>query len=243
MLKMLVTRAAADARDTIARLDALGIEGVAAPLLDCVPLHTSLPDPKGFAALALTSANALRMLDERRALTPFLGLKAFAVGDRTAAAAREHGFADVVSSGGTLSHLVKEIAAAKLQGPVFYPAARHQAGDLARELAPFGIMAVTARVYEMRAATALPPEIADGLATHRFAAALHYSRRTAEIFASLVEPLGQPLRTQLQMLCLSEQVAEPLVAAHFVRIGLADQPSEEAMMALALSFARDQNTS
>ena len=164
MLKMLVTRATADARDTIARLDALGIEGVAAPLLDCVPLHTSLPDPKGFAALALTSANALRMLDERQALAPFLGLKVFAVGDHTAAAAREQGFAEVVSSGGTLSHLVKEIAAAKLQGPVFYPAARHQAGDLARELAPFGIMAVTARVYEMRAATALPGDIAVGMA-------------------------------------------------------------------------------
>src|ERR1700759_328886 len=122
MLKMLVTRAAADARDTIARLDALGIEGVAAPLLDCVPLHTSLPDPKGFAALALTSANALRMLDERRALTPYLGLKVFAVGDRTAAAARQYGFADVISSGGTLKHLVEVIAEAKLQGPIFYPA-------------------------------------------------------------------------------------------------------------------------
>ena len=43
------------------------------------------------------------------------------------------------------------------------------------------------------------------------------------------------------MLCLSEAVAEPLLAAHFVRVGLADHPSEEAMMALALSFARDQN--
>ena len=42
------------------------------------------------------------------------------------------------------------------------------------------------------------------------------------------------------MLCLSEAVAEPLIAAHFVRVSLADHPSEEAMMALALSFARDQ---
>ena len=43
------------------------------------------------------------------------------------------------------------------------------------------------------------------------------------------------------MLCLSETVAEPLIDAHFVRVGLADYPSEEAMMGLALSFARDQN--
>ena len=45
------------------------------------------------------------------------------------------------------------------------------------------------------------------------------------------------------MLCLSEAVAEPLIDAHFVRVGLADHPSEEAMMGLALSFARDQNAS
>jgi uroporphyrinogen-III synthase len=31
------------------------------------------------------------------------------------------------------------------------------------------------------------------------------------------------------------------MAAHFARIGLADYPSEEAMMGLALSFARDRN--
>jgi uroporphyrinogen-III synthase len=45
------------------------------------------------------------------------------------------------------------------------------------------------------------------------------------------------------MLCLSEAIAEPLIAAHFVRISLADYPSEEAMMSLALAFARDQNAS
>jgi uroporphyrinogen-III synthase len=241
---MLVTRALIDAADTIGRLGAIGIEGIAAPLLECVPLHTSLPVPNGFAGLALTSTNALRMLAERQALAPFLGLKVFAVGDKTAAAARAYGFADVVTGGGTLAHLVKAIAAAGDTGPIFYPAARHQSGDLAKELAPFGIMVVTSKVYEMRAAQSLAPEIIDELSAGRLAAALFYSRRTAEIFVGLTENhLGREARTRLGMLCLSEGTAAPLVAARFVRIGLADQPSEEAMMALALSFARDQNAS
>jgi uroporphyrinogen-III synthase len=239
---MLVTRALVDSDDTIARLRALGIAGVPVPLLDCVPMHTSLPKPQGFAALALTSANALRMLAQREALAPYLGLKVFAVGDKTAAAAERYGFLDVTASGGTLAHLVREIAAAGLAGPVFYPTARHQSGNLAKELAPFGIMVVTTKVYEMRAAQALPAEIIDGLAAHDFAAALFYSRRTAETFVELTEGrIGRDVRTRLGMLCLSENVAGPLVAARFTRIGLADQPSEEAMMALALSFARDQN--
>ena len=70
------------------------------------------------------------------------------------------------------------------------------------------------------------------------------SRRTAETFARLCEgKLSRLSRLELGMLCISEAVAEPLIDAHFVRVGLADHPSEEAMMALALSFARDQNAS
>jgi uroporphyrinogen-III synthase len=53
--------------------------------------------------------------------------------------------------------------------------------------------------------------------------------------------LDRSVRTRLGVLCLSEAVAQPLVDAHFVRVGLADYPSEEAMMGLALSFARDHN--
>ena len=73
-------------------------------------------------------------------------------------------------------------------------------------------------------------------------AVLLYSRRTAEIFARLAAPLLPARgRAGLSMLCLSEAVASPLVDAHFVRIALAEHPSEEAMMALALSVWRDHN--
>lgn len=241
---MLVTRPEPDAHETVLRLGALGIAGVELPLLERAPLHTSLPEPAGFSAIALTSANALRALEERGVLGRYLGLKVFTVGDRTAAAAREAGFADVVSAGGTLRHLVEEIAAARLAGPVFYPTARHQSADLAQALAPAGVLVVTSRVYEMRAAQALPADVLAGLNSNRFAAALFYSRRTAETFVELTRlALEQPARAQLGVLCLSEQVAEPLLAAHFVRAGLADHPSEEAMLALALAFARGQNQS
>jgi len=75
-------------------------------------------------------------------------------------------------------------------------------------------------------------------------AALFYSRRSAGAFAMLAASrLSGKAKRRLGMLCLSETVAEPLIDAHFVRVGLADYPSEEAMMGLALSFARDQNAS
>jgi uroporphyrinogen-III synthase len=241
--RLLVTRPDPDAAETIARLDALGIEGVAAPLLERAALHASLPDPARLAGIALTSANALRALDERGALRPYLGLRVFAVGEKTAAVARELGFLDIVAAGGTAEHLVREIGAAQPPGPVFYPAARHQSADLAGLLAPLGVDVIVSRVYEMRAAKALAPGIAAGLADGAYAGALFYSRRTAEVFVALAAALiPAAQKSRLGVLCLSEQVAEPLLAAHFVRASLADHPSEDAMMALALAFVRDQNT-
>lgn len=244
MTRMLVTRPEPDASETAARLRALAIEAVTLPLLTRAPLSPSLPDAKGFAGMALTSANALHALAERGTLAPYRGLKVFAVGDKTAAAARASGFADVISTGGTLAHLVEHIAHAGLSGPVFYPAASHQSGDLAKSLAPYGVMVVTARIYEMLPATAIAEAHLTGLENGDFDAALFYSRRTAETFVALTHSaLSRKARARLGMLCLSENIAEPLLGAGFVRMSLADYPSEEAMMALALSFARDQNRS
>jgi len=237
MVRMLVTRPEPDASETAARLNALDIETVIEPLLIAETLQTTLPDAAGFAALAVTSANALRALRDRGDLPRLLQLPLYAVGDRTAEAARDLGFAEVISARGNFDDLVALLARAGIGGPILYPAARQQAGDLGKALAPHGVMVITSAVYAMRPAEALSPAARLGL-DRGIDAALFYSRRTAETFAGLTADLGN--RTRLGMLCLSEAVAEPLVAAHFVRVSLADHPSEEAMLGLALSFARDQ---
>lgn len=231
MVRLLVTRPEPDASETAARLRALDIDAVVDPLLFARTLTTTLPPADGFSALAITSANALRALHERGEIPRLQALPVYAVGDRTAAVARDFGFAEVVSAEGNLNDLVALLARAGVGGPVLYPTARQQAGDLAKALAPHGVMVITAAVYEMSPAERLTAELAacDG--------ALFYSRRTAETF-TILAPAAD--RARPGMLCLSEAVAEPLIAAHFVRVSLADHPSEEAMMALALSFARDQ---
>lgn len=241
---MLVTRPEPDASETAARLSALGIEPVLLPLLRHETLPVSLPEPQGFAAMAVTSTNALRALAERGVVTRYRHLPVFTVGDRTAAVARSMGFASVTSAAGGFADLVELLAHQKLPGPIFYPAPRDMAGDLAKSLAPHGRMVITAQLYRMAPATEVPQNVARALADGNIDGALFYSRRTAETFVTLVGAgLDRATRARLSMLCLSETVAEPLVDAHFVRIGLADHPSEEAMMALALSLARDQNLS
>ena len=236
---MLVTRPTPEASETAARLSALDIEAVVEPLLIAQTLPTNLPQAAGFAALAVTSGTALRALRERGELERFLALPVYAVGDKTAALASSFGFARVVSARGNLDNLVALLAEAGIGGPVFYPAARQQAGDLAKALAPHGVMVIAAAVYEMVPASRMSPATLGELQSGAISAALFYSRRTAEAFIALTGELRD--KAKLGMLCLSENVAAPLVAAHFVRVGLADHPSEEAMLGLALSFARDQD--
>lgn len=240
MMRMLVTRPEPDAQSSLARLHALDIDAVAAPLMVRQTLDASLPPPDGFAAMVLTSANAVRSLIDRDVIGDYARLPVLAVGDRTAREAEEAGFVKVSSAAGAMGDLVNAIAISGLKGPLFHPTGRHQSGDMAKALAPLGIMVATSKIYDMVAIEALPAEVLGGLSDGSIGAVLAYSRRTAEIFASLADALESPQRRRIAMLCLSEAVAEPLLETHFNRISLADRPDEDAMMALALAVAREQ---
>jgi len=90
---LLVLRPEPGASATAARAAALNLPTVTAPLFTIVPLDWSAPDPAGFDALLLTSANAAR--HGGVLLARYAGLPVYAVGAATAAAARTAGFAAV----------------------------------------------------------------------------------------------------------------------------------------------------
>lgn len=239
--RILVTRPLPDAERTAAGLAALGLEPIVAPMLEARFLAAGLPDPAPFVALAFTSANAVRALAAHPLGETFAALPVYAVGDHTASQARAVGFERVSPALGTLDHLIEMVIADKPAGPIFYPAPAHQSGDLAGRLAAAGIAVQSRVLYEMHPATALPPGLAERLLEGEIEGAALFSRRTAAIFAGLLAaPRFAASRENLHCLCLSENVAEPLIEAHFPRIGLADAPSHEAMMVLALAFAQDQ---
>lgn len=243
-MRMLVTRPEPDGQATQDRLAALGIESELVPLLTRQVLDFNLPALSGFAALAITSTNALRALEAKGILEHLRHLPVYAVGDRTAHEARALGFTEVLSAGGTFERLSTMMALARLEGPVLYPAGKHLSGDLAHALAPHGIMVVTVTVYDMVAEVDFPASMLARIESGDIAAALLYSRRTAEIFASILgEKLGATRKRDLALFCLSENVAQPLIESHFTRVHLADRPEEDAMMSLALAFAREQSGS
>lgn len=238
---ILVTRPRADAERTAAGLSALGLVPIVAPLLEARFFIPDLPETQSFSAIAFTSANAVRALAAHPAGERFAHLPVFAVGDHTAREAEAAGFSEIIAAGGTLDDLVATILTHRHAKAVFYPAPNHQSGNLAGLLAAHGIASQTAILYDMQAATALPPGLAQRLLAGGIDGALFYSRRTAQTFVSLLaDPQFDAVRPTLHCLAMSEKIAEPLLENHFLRIGLADAPSNDAMMMLALAFARDE---
>src|SRR5882757_2691384 len=99
-MAILVTRPQPDNEKTGASLRARGFEVLLAPMLRFEPV--ALPDEPSadYAAVIVTSANALRAVEPQLAEYGLLDLPLFAVGERTAAAARKAGFGSVISADG-----------------------------------------------------------------------------------------------------------------------------------------------
>lgn len=244
MTTILVTRPEPDLAHSTFRLRALNLDAVKLPLMRRVTLDTSLPPASRFGGIAISSASALRSLDERGAVREYEQLPVFAVGDASACEARLLGFKDVRGANGSFEDLVALIAEASPAAPVLYPSGTRLSGDLDAALGRHGIAVATVPVYDMHAAAEIPEALVAEIGAGRIDAGLFYSRRTAEIFVALTAGrLGPRVFEDFAVLSISRKAAEPLAAAGFKRVLVASHPDEEAMMTLALAFARAQNAS
>jgi uroporphyrinogen-III synthase len=229
-LHLAVTRPRPDGERTATALRERGHDVLLAPLLEVEPVAADVAGD--WAGVIVTSTNALRVTEGRLDALPSLPL--YAVGARTAAAAREAGFNTVHVADGNARALVALIAgqAKTITGPLLYLAAEQRAADLAAGLAPYGVTVVTRVVYRTLALP-LSAELAEALRGGRIDAVLHYSRRSAEAFLAGASVTGLNAQAlALRHLCLSEQVAAPLAAAGAKNIAIAGAPDDSAMISL-----------
>jgi uroporphyrinogen-III synthase len=213
-----VTRALPQAEATAARLRALGLEPVVAPVLEIRPVTGAAVDLGGVDALAFTSAagiSAFAALCDRRDLT------VFAVGDATADTARAAGFTDVRSAGGDVLALADLIAAAA-PGLVLNPTAAEPAADLPVLLAARGGAARAVVVYETR-------ETALETAPANLAGVLIHSAKAARAVARLLA--GADL-SAVAAYAISPSAAVPLASLGVCDITIAPSPNESALLDL-----------
>ena len=109
MRRLFVLRPEPGASATVERARELGLDGVAASLFAIEAVEWDAPDPTGFDALLLTSANAVRFAGPD--LRQLIALPVYAVGRTTAAAAHDAGFTGAGVGDGGLERLLSSIPA------------------------------------------------------------------------------------------------------------------------------------
>jgi uroporphyrinogen-III synthase len=213
-----VTRTLPEADATAARLRNLGFEAVVAPVLEARVLAEARFDLAGVDALAFTSSHAVRAF---AALSAARDLPAFAVGDRTAEAARAAGFGKVRSAAGDAAALAETIAAMGVRR-VLHPRAAVPAADLDALLAARGVTARGLAVYETAPSDlgAAPPDVA---------VVLVHSPKGAARVAGLVDSLRAGALTAL---CISRAAAAPLERHGFAEVRSAPFPNEASLLDL-----------
>ena len=227
---VLITRPEAGAADTAARVAALGLRPVIAPLLEIRSLPAALPAAAQLQAVLIASGNALAALPASHHHLPLL-----AVGRASAERARDAGFAQVFSADGDAEALIG-LTCARCHAaglPLLLAAGRGQSLALAAALRQRGFRVLRRVTYAAAPAAALPPIAATALRDGHLRAALFFSAETARQFTRLVIRSG--LREAvggIDACAIGAPAATAIEALPWRRVLRAAQPTQDAMLAL-----------
>ncbi len=227
-----MTRPDPDGERSAALLRARGHQVMVAPLLRVMMLDNPELGAGPWSAVAFTSTNAVRAAERHRRFAELVRLPAYTVGARTRSAALGVGFSAVRSAEGDARDLVRLIVEHRQPGalPLLYLAGEARSGDLGLALSSQRVRAETVIVYCAEPAMEFAESVQLALAQERIDAVLHYSARSAASFVSAATAAGmEDLLRQTRHLCLSAQVAAPLVAAGAQRVEVARQANEAAL--------------
>ncbi|WP_024706558.1 uroporphyrinogen-III synthase [Martelella sp. AD-3] len=235
-MRLLVTRPKEKAERTCARLAAMGHEAFSLPLFCAVHFDDAAKAALGarsWRALAVTSAEALQKIDAGRDAADMRDRPLFAVGDKTARAARAAGFTRVIDGGGDGERLAEAIAAfpPSGDGPLLYLAGDPRAPFFEAALRRFGVAFETVTAYAMRPVADLP--VVAILEAARPQAVLFYSAAAAARFFALAPPqLLAEYGLKPLFLCLSAKVAASVPACLSASVRIGGAPDEEGLLAL-----------
>ena len=214
-MKLLITRPEKSAKILSDKLRASGHETVCSALLEIVFNETTDLDLKGVQAFVVTSANGLAGLVK---VTENRDLPLFAVGDKTAKAAKYAGFKTVLSADGDVAGLGDLISqnAAIDKGTLLHAGGARVAGDLGSQLEVAGFSYRREILYDAIEAEKFSSETFSVVSEDKLDGILLFSPHTAKVFKRIVDAVG--LNTHLEKLdawCLSANVASEIEGLKF----------------------------
>ena len=227
---VLVTRPEPGASATARQLRRLGFTPEVAPLLTIASLGAALPPPEALQGIVVASQHAVPLLPQSHR-----GVPLFAVGQATAANARQNGFAEVRSADGDAGALAALVARSIVPGnrPLLLAAGLGQGHHLRRLLIESGFTVERREVYAAHPVDALPQTARSMICGCRRGRVLLFSRETALCLSRLIQEteLLAGLST-LDLAAISRPVAEAVGDLPWRSIRVAMKPTENAVLAL-----------
>jgi uroporphyrinogen-III synthase len=218
MKPLLVLRPEPGAAATTARAIAAGWHPIAAPLFTIAGVAWEAPDPAAHDALMLTSAQAMRQA--RPQLYLYRALPVYAVGEATAVAAMEAGFADVRVGSADAALLVTMMVRDGVKHPL------HLAGREHRVLDAAPIPIARRIVYAADPVPELPAAARAAIGNR--AVALIHSARAGMVFAELLGKAGiDPATVRVAA------IGTAAGAGPWARVEIAETPADSALLAAA----------
>jgi len=207
-MNILITRPLMDAEDLMEKLFACGHKIIHLPTLKISSVETKLINPDDFDAFVFTSTNAVRNL---KLTSTNKSVHCFCVGSITEKIARQSGFVNTSSAGGTvnaLKNLIMISDKVNKNSNLAYFCGDNISYDLDLELKNEGLKIKKIINYSSEIISDLNNENRKLIENFPPDLIYIYSARSAESFIAIVKNYGiNPLVTQSTVMCISKKVA------------------------------------
>lgn len=209
---------------TCARASALGLTPISVPLFRIESVTWDAPDPKDYAVMMMTSANAARFAGPQ--LEHYTQIPLFAVGAATEASARDKGFAAIVAGKENVAHLLATIATLGAQKIL------HLCGESLAAQPNMGLEIDQRIVYR---SVPIPQSLGQLDEALKPVICLVHSPRAAARFAELCN--AQHIeKSRISIVAISETAAKA-VGSGWEKVAVAANPRDDAMLQIALELA------
>jgi len=207
-MNILITRPLIDSEDLMGKLFSLGHKIIHIPTLKISPIKTGSVDINQYDALIFTSANAIKNLKVAREEKSKL---CFCVGSITEKIARQSGYYNTLSAGGTvnaLKNLIINSNQINEKSKIAYFCGDNVAYDLDLELKKEGLKISKIINYTSEKITDLNDQNKKIITSHSPDIIFVYSLRSGESFIEITRNHSlYPLMTGSKVMCISDKIA------------------------------------
>ena len=237
---IIIIRPEPDASRDVAWLKRYQVPAIAVPVMQAAKRPFEVSDIGALQAVIFTSRHAVAAIADSPVIGALHALPAYAVGRSTAAAARQAGFAEVITGHGGGSGLVPLLVADlhPHAGALLWPSATTISFDMAAGLKSFGFAVQRLPVYAMPAQTDIGSQLPDRLFTHLSAAVVAMSTRSIDLFSTMLRDNQLDHRRHIITVIAASQSIAEAAGAGWADILLAKAARRSRLLAIAALMHR-----